>query len=293
MSSNLSIHQGKCGPCSLCNRESSRYTHPGKMDQMVYNLICGVEGNPLSNTACMCHACYKQASRNVGEENYHPRWKPKESVKEECAVLRCTEVVHRRTNIASTTHMEQILESKISSSKHEDILLCQTHYMSVYTSLHAPHPCDSCKCKPKRGEQHARHCPSPDIINSYLHVMGNELSTSTLHLSSIICHHCYRFGRIKVLAEIFVGRCCKSSLWSISNFSLEKELLQHLDTLGQKHDTYKFWQRFLLEDCLPYLALYISIRYRKWDLRVASYKEMIAVYTASWYLSKVDSLSHV
>lgn len=46
------------------------------------------------------------------------------------------------------------------------------------------------------------------------------------------------------------------------------------------HDTYKFWHRFLLEDSLPYLSLYISLRYRNWDMRLASYKQMVPLFTA-------------
>lgn len=57
---------------------SARKTAQGKkMDQAVYNLVCAVEECTLSTTTCVCHACYKQAARNVGKENYKVRWRPK------------------------------------------------------------------------------------------------------------------------------------------------------------------------------------------------------------------------
>lgn len=41
------------------------------------------------------------------------------------------------------------------------------------------------------GEQHTRHCPSPDTVNTYLSIISDE--PSTLSSSSLICIHCYKF----------------------------------------------------------------------------------------------------
>ena len=34
------LHEGKCGPCHLCEQESTKYTHLEKMDCVVAKLIC-------------------------------------------------------------------------------------------------------------------------------------------------------------------------------------------------------------------------------------------------------------
>ena len=123
-------HKGKCSACSLCQRESNRYTHPLTMDQKVYNFISEIEDQTLSTTACICHACYKQASRNVGNENYHPRWKPKTHVNAYCGVTNCILEVHRHTNMATLADMEKILGTKISKGGDDSVPLCQKHYMT-------------------------------------------------------------------------------------------------------------------------------------------------------------------
>ena len=45
-------------------------------------------------------------------------------------------------------------------------------------------------------------------------------------------------------------------------------------------DTWKFWARFVFEDCKPYIALFIAIRSENWHLRMAALKMMAANFTA-------------
>ncbi|SMN01636.1 hypothetical protein SPONN_2736 [uncultured Candidatus Thioglobus sp.] len=47
-----------------------------------------------------------------------------------------------------------------------------------------------------------------------------------------------------------------------------------------QQDTMKFWHRFLFEDCFPYIALFTAIRYRNWNLRTGSLKQLAAIYRA-------------
>lgn len=153
-------HDGSCGPCALCKSESVRYTHKDKMDQNVYQFICNIE-LVLDKDACICHACYKQATRNVGNNSYHPRWRLKTSKsKTHCGVEKCSQDVYRNTKIASPTQIETILQEKLSAFLVTDTVntpLCQMHYNKVYSYLHAPVECDSCKSKSKRREQYSRH----------------------------------------------------------------------------------------------------------------------------------------
>ena len=40
------------------------------------------------------------------------------------------------------------------------------------------------------------------------------------------------------------------------------------ERLSSQDDTWKFWCQFVFEDCLSYVALYIAIRCKNWNLRV-------------------------
>ena len=49
---------------------------------------------------------------------------------------------------------------------------------------------------------------------------------------------------------------------------------------ARKDDTWKFWVRFLFEDMMAYLGLFLSIRSGDWSLRMASMKKMAPLFTA-------------
>lgn len=179
-------HEGSCGPCVLCKK----YSHPNKMDPRVSQLISSLEG-PINPAACIWHACYKLAARNVGNSN-QPRWRPKSVVAtEHCGVEKCPNSVYRHTTIASPIQIEVKKLTTFSIADTVNTPLCQSHYNVVYSYLHSPMECDSCKARPKRGKQHSRHCPVPDTINTYLNHISNE--PSTLTDLSRICNSCYHF----------------------------------------------------------------------------------------------------
>ena len=50
--------------------------------------------------------------------------------------------------------------------------------------------------------------------------------------------------------------------------------------MSKRDDTWKFWSRFVFEDCQPYIGLFIAIRSENWHLRMASVKAMVADFTA-------------
>lgn len=50
--------------------------------------------------------------------------------------------------------------------------------------------------------------------------------------------------------------------------------------LSEKQSTIKFWYNFIMKDSFAYVALYIAIRYRLWDLRVGSLKLMAPIFQA-------------
>ncbi len=99
----ISIHDGKCGPCHLCGKESTKYVHLAvKSDCNVAALIRATQ----TILACICHACYKQASRNKNNPNFHPRWEEKPPTTVICGILTCTKGDYRHSNIASRQEIE-------------------------------------------------------------------------------------------------------------------------------------------------------------------------------------------
>ena len=49
---------------------------------------------------------------------------------------------------------------------------------------------------------------------------------------------------------------------------------------GSKDENWQFWGQFILTDCSAFLMLYLAVRTGNWDLRVASLKEMAALFFA-------------
>ncbi len=108
----ISVHDGKCGACHLCGKESTKYVHLAvKSDCNVAALIRATKTTP--NEACICHACYKQASRNKSNPNFHPRWEEKPPTTVLCGILTCTKGVYRHSNIASRQEIEEIVGEKV------------------------------------------------------------------------------------------------------------------------------------------------------------------------------------
>ena len=50
------------------------------------------------------------------------------------------------------------------------------------------------------------------------------------------------------------------------------------DTMSNRYPTWRFWTQFLTDDCFAYIALYISIRSRNWNLRLAALKLMAPLF---------------
>ena len=53
-----------------------------------------------------------------------------------------------------------------------------------------------------------------------------------------------------------------------------------LATMANSDDTWKFWSQFVFQDAMPYVMLYLAIRGIKWDLRMASIKLMVPLFSA-------------
>ena len=61
---------------------------------------------------------------------------------------------------------------------------------------------------------------------------------------------------------------------------VDNEFQSFVNKMSAMDDTWRFWGRFVFEDCLPYVALFIAIRGENWNLRTAAIKMMAANFTA-------------
>ena len=79
------------------------------MDCVVAKLICD---HFMQRSVYM--PCYKQASTNVINPTFQPRWKPKQALpKAICSVDKCDETVYRNTNMASREQIENLVGQKL------------------------------------------------------------------------------------------------------------------------------------------------------------------------------------
>ena len=62
--------------------------------------------------------------------------------------------------------------------------------------------------------------------------------------------------------------------------TFDEKFSRYVQEMSNKDDTWKFWSRFVFEDCRPYISLFIAIRSENWHLRMASVKAMAADFTA-------------
>ena len=60
--------------------------------------------------------------------------------------------------------------------------------------------------------------------------------------------------------------------------SLEDEFMQFVTHFSEIDATWRFWLRFIIEDFASYLALFIGVRTRSWNLRMAGVKEMAPLF---------------
>lgn len=60
--------------------------------------------------------------------------------------------------------------------------------------------------------------------------------------------------------------------------SLEDEFMQLVTHFSEIDATWRFWVRFMIEDFASYLALFIGVRTRSWNLHMAGVKEMAPLF---------------
>ena len=58
----------------------------------------------------------------------------------------------------------------------------------------------------------------------------------------------------------------------------EETFLAYLEIKKTEDDNWKFWISFVMEDCLAFINLYLAVHDEEWNLRIASLKQMAAVF---------------
>lgn len=130
---------------------------------------------------------------------------------------------------------------------------------------------------PKTSEGHT-YLSYNAFYNFFLSLFESQQSDSDL--SSLIKILLLKFESINSASDLenFRGGVTSTILQKVNEHL--KEFRKFLDDLAMKQDTIKFWYDFVFKDIFPYISLYMAIRYRNWDMRTGSLKELVAVYAA-------------
>ena len=193
-----SITKGENVLCKLCQKYNHRMKPLIKMKvshHHVYEWLYTSE-SAVTDHSMICLPCIKYIQRNMGKENFHPRWKGKCLEKMKCAIENCEADVYKHTSLVNVTELEQLLQERVQGytilcDRDQIIALCEEHYRRMYLYLNSVRSCDSCGEKPRRNETFNRHCPSPDVVNRHLENISSE--SSNLSASSIVCSNCYKY----------------------------------------------------------------------------------------------------
>lgn len=138
MYSALSNDRHECGPCSLCNRTSTRYFHTDSWDSDKYTHFTNSVLPPALTAKkhmCICRACHHDIDSNISNEKYIPRWKKLKSSKPTeftpCSIQGCTSNADVTTIAINLDNIPEGMELTGQSSK-----FCSAHYLYVYNYQH-------------------------------------------------------------------------------------------------------------------------------------------------------------
>ena len=186
----MSKDTNSCGPCSLCERTSSRYFHTENWDSDKYTHFT-THILPSTLTAnehiCICRACHHDIHNNVGNENHMPRWK-KLKVQNQTEYSLCP--IQGCTNNADVTTTAISLDDLPKGMKvtGQVKVFCSHHYHYIY-NYQQQAVCKTCGVKAKIGETFSRCCPNPPLIEKYLRATRG-FSQILTHTDKV-CNGCY------------------------------------------------------------------------------------------------------
>ena len=62
--------------------------------------------------------------------------------------------------------------------------------------------------------------------------------------------------------------------------SHKKKFTEYIQTMARTDKTWQLWVQFVFQDAMAYVNLFLALRSGKWDVRVASIKSMVALFSA-------------
>ena len=105
MATSQKCHEGHCGPCFLCNGQSTKYSHQVRFKSEEYTFLCQYEDREIDATVCICYPCHKQIQRNIGIHDGRNT-----TLRLLCVVLRAVKRKPLKTHLASRDDIEHNLQ---------------------------------------------------------------------------------------------------------------------------------------------------------------------------------------
>ena len=197
----MTINPGRgCGPCHLCSKSASYYSHLSAWDPRLSAKLRAIEES-VADDSCICCACEKDMKRKINLENYVPRWAYTGSIENrlKCFLPNCetTEsIVYsgliNAKHIRDTFHVSVNTEGKL-------VPLCQVHYKQVHRMINPQKymhgKCFTCNANIKGSY---RHCPDTIAIKHHF----SQHSDMELNITErdSICTNCYN-SHLEIIAK--------------------------------------------------------------------------------------------
>ncbi len=195
------IHPGrKCGPCQICSKSASFYTHLSTWDLELSAKLRAME-KTITVDSCICRACEKDIKRNINSGDYVPRWtlQNQENV-HKCILPHCNKtesIVH--SGLVTAKHINDIFNVAVNTDDGKLVPLCQVHYKQVHRTINPQvymhEKCFTCSANIKGSY---RHCPNTVAIkNHFCQVSDMDLNITE---NDKICKSCYN-SHLEIIAN--------------------------------------------------------------------------------------------
>ena len=188
---------------------------------------------------------------------FEPRWRTKQKCQSKCSIQNCENLASKKTSLASGEEIERFIGQPVVSFTVEEavstVSLCQLHYNHLYRQLNFSVPCDSCGEKPKKGEKFNRHCPEPELINTYLASISDD--PSHLTEQSLICAACYIHFKATLKRIQLEKEATSTSVKQESKVERNADINQVITLLSSKMSMiYDNRENATMSDYLEYVA---------------------------------------
>lgn len=150
----------------------------------------------IASNSCLCRSHTVEAKRHRSDPEYVPAWKSSVSRNTSSSVCMYPGCAVTRTPlgermISPSRETAHIFADALNLERvEEEIVLCETHYQTVYRQSHKADPCAGCGARPKSREaKFSRHSPDATTVSEYLRSRAGY--DHDLSPSDTICKACY------------------------------------------------------------------------------------------------------